>query len=114
MTSSTLASVSSQKYQLSLQTHCINCSSSTSVLSFIRDAAARNESWETFNADSLPDYFKDGLQALRTHVDKLADLSRPRKAEEDKNLWFMVESLIQARHLLDEMRADSEGKPPHA
>lgn len=70
----------------------------------IRDAA-RSESWEKFDADSLPEYFTDGIKALRAHVDKLTDFSKPRRVEEDKSLWFMVESLIQARHLIDDMHS---------
>jgi hypothetical protein len=64
-------------------------------------------SWEEFNAQSLPTYFQEGLIALRAHVDRLEDLSNPHTVQDDKNLWFMVESLLQARHLIDDLRHKS-------
>lgn len=92
-------------YHMTFRSQFISASSRQSVLSMIRDASRSDSSWENFDSDSLPEYFTDGIKALRAHIEKLSDLSTPRRTEEDKNLWFMVESLIQARHLIEEMRA---------
>ncbi len=110
-----LSSTGARPYVFSARAACVNCSPAFRVLHMINDAArADDDSWEEFDADSVPEYFTDGIRALRLHIDKLSDLTRPRLPEEDKNLWFMVEALIQARHLIDDMNASKQRAQGHS
>jgi hypothetical protein len=65
-----------------------------------RDAA---QAWETFGAPSLPVYFSRGLDKFQETLDEFSDISRPLALGIEKQLPFMLESLLYVRQLIDEM-----------
>jgi hypothetical protein len=85
------------------------CSPYTRALGFTKGALLRDKplekiTWEKFGAESVPQYFTDGIRALRMHLTHLEDTSRPYGTADETRLWFMVESLIQARRLIEETK----------
>lgn len=79
---------------------------STSRYGILRDAPA-NDSWETFDDASLPAYFANGIQMLQKNIDRLQDLSVAYAEADKKNLSFMIESLLQTRRLIEDIRSSS-------
>jgi hypothetical protein len=78
-----------------------------SRFSLLRDAPAHSEispdtAWESFDIHSMPAYFNRGVGLLRENIDKLQDLAGIYSEADAKDLLFMTESLLQARHLLEE------------
>lgn len=58
------------------------------------------EKWEEFDRDSVPKYFEKGLKKFR---ERLADLETPGRvltSQEEKELRFMLDALIEAKQLL--------------
>jgi hypothetical protein len=84
------------------------CSPYVRSFGLLRDAPSPSKEWESFSPESVPEYFTDGVQALRQHLIRLEDISKPYTAADETRLWFMVESLIQARRLIEETRLDSQ------
>jgi len=77
----------------------------TSRFGILRDASEITEtSWESFGVDSLSAYFASGMQMLHNNLGHLEDLLQTYSEADGKNLLFMVESLIQARHLIDDVQ----------
>lgn len=69
----------------------------------LRDAPETLEaSWEAFDASSLSMYFSRGVHLLHKNIAQLQDLLQTYSENDEKELLFMVESLIQARRLIDE------------
>lgn len=79
------------------------CSPYMRPLQFVRETAtgADDSSWEHFGMHSLPTYFTDGVHALREHLTLLEDATKPYTIADENRFWFMVESLIQARRLIE-------------
>lgn len=67
----------------------------------LRDAG----SWEFFSIAQLPKYIEDNLEGFQAYLEKLSDLSEPVNEQQEKELYFMLESLLQAKRLLQEMNA---------
>ena len=65
--------------------------------------APPDASWESFNEHSLEQYFADGTHALHLRFQRLEDMSKSFTEADERHLWFMLESLIHVRHLLEEI-----------
>jgi hypothetical protein len=85
------------------------CSPYLTVFGLLRDQSESLEetSWEKFGPHSVPKYFAEGIHALRQHLVRLEDPSKPYTPGDENRLWFMVESLIQARRLIEDTRSEA-------
>lgn len=61
-----------------------------------------NSSWETFKPVDLRKYLSEGVQMAVTYIERIAYLDQPYTKQDEKNLNFMVEALLQARRTTDE------------
>ena len=68
-----------------------------SKTALVRDGAADDDSWERFNEKSLVGYFEEGCDIFLVRFAEFKNLLRPFGAEEEKELTFMLESLITAK-----------------
>lgn len=59
--------------------------------------------WEEFDEHSLAGYFANGLRLAKANISKLENLSGVYSAHDAQELGFMMESLLHARQLLDEI-----------
>lgn len=64
-------------------------------------------SWERFDVGQLPVYFKENLDQFQDCLDELADSSAILNSQQEKELYFMLESLIQTKRFLQD-RVDSK------
>jgi hypothetical protein len=58
------------------------------------------EKWEEFNTTSVPKYFDKGIKKFLLKIDQLSKLNRPLSQEEQKELRFMLEALIEANQTM--------------
>jgi hypothetical protein len=80
-------------------------SSYKNSFSLLRDVPDSFDSgWESFTADSLPMYFSHGIDLLHKNIGQLEDIIQPYTEADEKSLLFMVESLIQARRLIEDVQ----------
>jgi hypothetical protein len=84
-----------------------SCSPYVSYFGLLRDVS-REQAWEMFGAPSVPAYFARGVQKFAMSFNEFANLDMLVKEESEKQLLFMLESLIQARQLIREIRSESE------
>ncbi len=82
------------------------CSPYRVAFGLIRESSLEDSSWEQFGVDSLPTYFTDGIEALRAHLLRLEDPTKLYSVADENRLWFMVESLIQARRVIEDNRSE--------
>ena len=59
---------------------------------------ALREKWEEFNETSVPKYFNKGVKKFLLKIDELSTLNRSLTEQEQKELRFMLEALIEANH----------------
>jgi hypothetical protein len=82
----------------------VSCTPIVSYFGLLHDAPRDAiQAWETFGAPSLPAYFNRGLDTFQKTLNEFSDISRPLSQEIEKQLPFMLESLLYVRHLIDEM-----------
>lgn len=72
------------------------------VLSVLRDQPT---TWEDFSDNRVPIYLRHGLALMRARLNRLGDMNRRFSQEDVHTVQFMLDSLIQARQLLDELEA---------
>ena len=53
---------------------------------------------EDFGPKNLPEYFNKGYQIFSRRLEEFKNLERPLEAEEERELTFMLEALIQAKN----------------
>lgn len=81
---------------------CVStCGRGASSALFIHDGAV----WETFSSEDLTDYLAEGAEKASTHLARISDLTHPYTTHDEQELFFMVESLVHARHALEETSA---------
>jgi len=61
---------------------------------------ALKEKWEEFNETSVPKYFDKSLKKFLLKIDELSTLNRSLTEQEQKELRFMLEALIEANQAL--------------
>ncbi|HUZ92785.1 MAG TPA: hypothetical protein VNG29_02175 [Candidatus Paceibacterota bacterium] len=66
----------------------------------LRDEFAKSGRWEDFGEQDLDAYFNGGYATLLSRLEAFRDLPRPLTAEENKELRFMLEALIEAKRVL--------------
>lgn len=54
------------------------------------------EKWEQFGEQSVPKYFDKGMKKFTQKLEEFSQLERKLTAEEQKELQFMLEALIEA------------------
>ena len=82
----------------------VSCAPIVSYFGLLHDAPReQSQAWETFGAPSLPVYFNRGLDKFQETLEEFADISRPLAPGIDKQLPFMLESLLYVRHLIEEI-----------
>jgi len=67
----------------------------------IHDRAA----WETFDTTDLSAYLFDGAAKAAAHIERIAYLDQPYSERDEQSLLFMVDALLHARHIADEVKA---------
>ena len=78
-------------------------------LMLLHDAPNETEvSWESFDANSVTAYFSRGINLLHKNIAQLQDRLQSYSEQDEKDLLFMAESLIQARRLIEEVRVPSK------
>lgn len=78
------------------------CSPYQQVIGLVRDSSDSSDAWESFGTDSLLSYFSNGLKLIRENTLRLENLSRPYSDADEKELLFMAEALVHARHLMQD------------
>lgn len=59
------------------------------------------EKWEEFSKESVPKYFEKGMKKFRQRLDQLENLDRSLTDQEEKELRFMLDALIEARQIMN-------------
>jgi hypothetical protein len=80
----------------------VSCAPIVNYFGLIKDSP-REQAWETFGTPSLPVYFSRGLDKFQETLEEFSDISRPLAPGTEKQLPFMLESLLYVRQLIDEM-----------
>lgn len=96
----TLTPTASQTYIRSSYSHAVVCGSNTQTPFYIHDRS----SWENFEPSDLPEYLAEGAEKASAHLERIAYLDHPYTSQDELNLRFMVEALLQARRVADESR----------
>lgn len=100
MTSTTSSSV--RTYARTNRTHAITaCGLVSATRTCVHDGAV----WETFSPDDLSTYLSEGVAKLHQHLNLIANVQTPYTAEDEQQLFFMVESLVHARHAFEDTQA---------
>jgi hypothetical protein len=60
----------------------------------------KDSPWEEFEIDNLPDYINDGYNILLKRLLDFKNLKRPLTLYEERELEFMLSSLIHAKNSL--------------
>lgn len=101
-----------------MQTYCLSnrvaltTHSTRMPVLLVRDAPIGSQKyWELFDEHSLEIYFSKGIQRLNAKLAKFADLSEAWDEAKDRDLEFMLESLIHARQVLK--KSDSASAMMH-
>ena len=82
----------------------VSCAPIVNYFGLLHDAPTdTTQAWEAFGAPSLPAYFNRGLDKFQEILDEFADISRPLAPGIEKQLPFMLESLLYVRQLIEEM-----------
>jgi hypothetical protein len=81
------------------------CSPHVQYFGLLNDSE-REEAWEIFGTPDLPAYFRGGLQKFRLSLNAFSDLDKAVSEEAEKELLFMLESLLQARRLMMEVQSE--------
>jgi hypothetical protein len=82
----------------------VSCAPIVDYFGLLHDAPrGAEQAWETFGTPSLPVYLSRGLDKFQETLEEFADISRPLAPGIDKQLPFMLESLLYVRHLIEEM-----------
>lgn len=63
--------------------------------------AVVGEKWEEFDRDSVPKYFEKGFKKFRERLAELEAPDRVLTSKEEKELRFMLDALIEAKHILN-------------
>lgn len=98
MTSSPRALTAGRTYARSTHSGAVICGLRSSTQLYIRDRSH----WETFDATDLSSYLADGVEKASAHLERIAYLDHPYTVEDEQNLVFMVDALLQARHVADD------------
>ena len=61
--------------------------------------------WENFEPADLAEYLAEGTEKAAAHLERIAYLDHPYTVQDEQNLRFMVEALLQARRVADEVPA---------
>ena len=69
---------------------------------FSRPQIFKEAGWEKFSPTQLPVYFEDGFGIFENRLQKFRKLERVMTYEEERELQFMLESLIHAKNALYE------------
>ncbi|KND50440.1 MAG: hypothetical protein AB202_02180 [Parcubacteria bacterium C7867-007] len=60
--------------------------------------------WETFDRTDLTNYLFDGASKAAAQIERIAYLDQPYTKQDEENLAFMVEALLYARGVADEVK----------
>ena len=85
----------------------IECGFATKSHLCLRDAGA----WEFFNVTQLPSYIQRNLERFRRSLNEITDIDQIITSEQEKELYFMLDSLLQAKRLLQETQVKEAMKP---
>ncbi|MDB5265665.1 MAG: hypothetical protein JWM39_378 [Parcubacteria group bacterium] len=98
MTTSHIQSTT-RTYARSSYSNAVVCGSRNATQFYIYDRSA----WETFEPADLPEYLTEGAEKAAAHLERIAYLDHPYTEQDEQNLRFMVEALLQARRAADEL-----------
>jgi hypothetical protein len=82
------------------------CSPYITYFGLLRDAEWQ-PGWEEFEESDISRYFENSMQIFRSALIEFSDVSKTFSSLEEKQLSFMLASLIQARHLIEELERKS-------
>jgi len=93
-----------RRYKRIHNDHVAICSPYARSIKLAKEVSLADETgWETFDERALKRYFANGLQLVRRRLRDIEDLSVPLHSTDERMLTSMMESLIQARYLLEEI-----------
>lgn len=95
----TTPTTSSRTYARTNRTHAITaCGLVSATRTCVHDGAV----WETFSPQDLATYLTEGVAKLHQHLNRIANVQTPYTSEDEQQLFFMVESLVHARHAFED------------
>ncbi|KND49305.1 MAG: hypothetical protein AB203_02820 [Parcubacteria bacterium C7867-008] len=90
----------SRTYQYSPNSQASVTALHPSIQFFVRDRAT----WESFDRTDLTAYLFDGAVKAAAQIERIAYMDQPYTKQDQENLAFMVESLLHARGIADEIK----------
>lgn len=99
MNTKNIVSTTGRTYAPRARSSAVVCSPRAAMQFYVHDRS----SWENFEPADLAEYLAEGTEKASAHLERIAYLDHPYTVQDEQNLRFMVEALLQARRVADEV-----------